>query len=155
MVFIADTTLSTAITGDLEVDLKWFTEAASPVVEWMKKPIASAANLANKIVEGGKALIESIANATFGKIFNQWAKDDMIADGAATIATGLAAGGLLLVGATVVGWAVGGVGAVASSLGVGGTLVAGSTLGGLATGILTAAEQVYSFNWLCCIKVAI
>lgn len=146
MASIFATTLSTAITGDSAVDLKWFAEAASPVVDWLKKPIASAANLGNKMIEGGKALIESIGNGTFGKIFNQWAKDDPIAAGAGTIATGLAGGGLLLVGGAVVGWVAGGVGTVASSLGVGGTLVAGSTLGGLATGILTTAEQIYSFN---------
>ncbi len=146
MVFIAETTLSTAITGDSQVDLNWFAEAASPVVDWLKKPIASAANFASRIVEGGKALIESLTNGTFGKIFNQWAKDDPIAAGAGTIAAGLAGGGLLLAGGAVVGWVVGGVGAAVSALGVGGTLVAGSTLGGLATGILAGAEQLYSFN---------
>ncbi len=71
------------------------------------------------IVKGGKALIESLTKGTFGSIFSQWAKDDPIAAGAGTIAAGLAGGGLLLLGGSVVGWAVGGIGAVASSLGVG------------------------------------
>lgn len=146
MVLISDTTLSTAITGTSQVDLKWFAEAASPVVEWVKKPIASAANFANRVIEGGKAVVESVLNGTFGKIFNQWAKDDPIAAGAGTIAAGLAGGGLLLIGGAVVGWISGGISAAVGSLGLGGTLVAGSTLGGLATGILTVAEQLYSFN---------
>ncbi len=162
MVDILEGTLSTAITGDSKVDLNWFTQAASPVVDWLKKPIASAANLGKRILAGGKALVESILNGTFGSIFSQWAKDDPLAAGAGTIAAGLAGGGLLVLGGTAVGWAVGGVSAITSSLGVGGTLVAGSTLGGLATGILTAAENIYSFNlqvsdesWLKEIKAAI
>ena len=162
MVDISEGTLSTAITGNSQVDLNWFKKAGSPVVNWLKKPIASAANLGKKILAGGKALVESLLNGTFGSIFNQWAKDDPIAAGAGTIAAGLAGGGLLLLGGAAVGWAVGGVGAITSSLGVGGTLVAGSTLGGLATGILTAAENIYSFNlqvsdesWLKEIKAAI
>ncbi|MGD1714788.1 hypothetical protein, partial [Dapis sp. BLCC M172] len=147
MVVIADTTLSTAITGESGVDLKWFAEAASPVVDWFKAPVASAANFASKIVEGGKAVVESIASGTFGKIFNQWAKDDPIAAGAGTIAAGLAGGGLILLGGAAVGWVAGGVGAAVGTLGVGGTLVAGATIGALADGILNAAEQVYSFDF--------
>ncbi|MEM1167854.1 MAG: hypothetical protein AAGJ08_01860 [Cyanobacteria bacterium P01_H01_bin.35] len=146
MVVIADTTLSTAITGESEVDLKWFAEAASPVVEWLKAPIASAANFASRIVEGGKAVVESIFNGTFGKIFKQWAKDDPIAAGAGTIAAGLAGGGLILLGGAAVGWVAGGVGAIVGSLGVGGTFAATATIGGLATGILVVAEQLYSFD---------
>ncbi|MGD1716900.1 hypothetical protein, partial [Dapis sp. BLCC M172] len=146
MVFISDTTLSTAITGNSQVDLRWFSKAASPVVDWMKKPIASAGNFASRVVQGGKAVVESIANGTFGKIFNQWAKDDPVAATAGTIAAGLAGGGLLLTGGAVVGWVTGGISAAVGTLGLGGTLVAGSTLGGLATGILTVAEQLYSFN---------
>ncbi|NET46201.1 hypothetical protein, partial [Okeania sp. SIO2B3] len=100
----------------------------------------------NKVVEGGKALIESIQKGTFGKIFKQWAKDDPLAAAAGTIATGLAAGVLLVVGGTAVGWVVGGIGSAISGLGVGGGLLAGTTLGGLASGILTTAETIYSFN---------
>lgn len=146
MVTIAAQTLSTAITGNSSVDLKFFAEAASPVVDWLKKPIASAANFAGRVVEGGKELVKSIFNGTFGKIFKQWAKDDPIAAGAGTIAAGLAGGGLLLVGGAVVGWVVGGIGAAVGSLGVGGTLVAGGAVGSLIPGILNTAETLYGFN---------
>ncbi|NET45753.1 hypothetical protein, partial [Okeania sp. SIO2B3] len=95
----------------------------------------------NKVVEGGKALIESIQKGTFGKIFKQWAKDDPLAAAAGTIATGLAAGVLLVVGGTAVGWVVGGIGSAISGLGVGGGLLAGTTLGGLASGILTTERD--------------
>ncbi|NES69052.1 MAG: hypothetical protein F6K24_29385, partial [Okeania sp. SIO2D1] len=146
MVFISTATLSSAVTSEEPVDIDWLKEAGSPLVEWLKQPIASAGNFLNKVVEGGKALIESIQKGTFGKIFKQWAKDDPLAAAAGTIATGLAAGVLLVVGGTAVGWVVGGIGSAISGLGVGGGLLAGTTLGGLASGILTTAETIYSFN---------
>lgn len=114
--------------------------------ELVKKPVVSAGNFLNKVVEGGKALVESIQKGTFGKIFNQWAKDDPLAAAAGTVATGLAAGTILLVGGAAVGWVTGGIGAAVSSLGVGGALVVGGGLGGLASGILTTAENLYEFD---------
>ncbi|NET28864.1 hypothetical protein [Okeania sp. SIO1I7] len=91
MVLISTATLSSAVTSEEPVDINWLKEAGSPLVEWLKQPIASAGNFLNKVVEGGKALIESIQKGTFGKIFKQWAKDDPLAAAAGTIATGLAA----------------------------------------------------------------
>ncbi|NEO55908.1 MAG: hypothetical protein F6K54_24280 [Okeania sp. SIO3B5] len=146
MVSILIETLSSAVTSEESVDINWLKEVGSPLVNWLKRPIASAGNFLNKVVEGGKAVIESIQKGTFGKIFNQWAKEDPLAAAAGTIATGLAAGVLLIVGGAAVGWVAGGVGTAVGSLGVGGGLVAGATLGGLASGILTTAETIYDFN---------
>jgi len=146
MVLIAPDTLSTAVTSNKPVNINWFKEAGSPLADWLKKPIASAGNFLNKIADGGKAVIESIRKGTFGRIFNQWAKDDPVAAAAGTIAAGLAAGTLLIVGGAAVGWVTGGIGAAVGALGGGGGLIAGVTLGSLASGIITTAETLYSFN---------
>lgn len=146
MVVIAAATLSSAITSEEPVDLTWLKQIGSPLAELVKKPVVSAGNFLNRVAEGGKALVESIRKGTFGKIFNQWAKDDPLAAAAGTVAAGLAAGTLLIVGGAAVGWLTGGVGAAVSSLGVGGGLVVGGGLGGLATGILTTAETLYEFD---------
>ena len=58
----------------------------------------------------------------------------------------MAAGTLLIVGGTAIGWVTGAIGTAVASLGGGGGLIAGVTLGGLASGIITTAETLYSFN---------
>ncbi|NER03701.1 MAG: hypothetical protein F6K17_14305 [Okeania sp. SIO3C4] len=146
MVVIAAATLSSAVTSEEPVDLSWFRKISSPLAELVNKPVVSAGNFASKVIDGGKALAESIQKGTFGKIFNQWAKDDPLAAAAGTVAAGLAGGTLLIAGGSTLGWLTGSVGSVVSSLGAGGALVAGGTLGGLATGILTTAENLYEFD---------
>ena len=85
MVFIAAGTLSSALTLNEPVDINWLKNIGSPLVNWLQNPIASAGNFLNKVVQGGKVVIESITNGTFGKIFQQWVKDDPVAAAAGTI----------------------------------------------------------------------
>jgi hypothetical protein len=144
---IALNTLSSALMAEEPVNASWFSALGSEAVGWINAPINSGINLLNKMAAGAKELAASIKNGSFGSIFRQWAKDDPIAAGAGTIAAGLAASVILIVGGAAVGAVVGSVGGAVGSLGLLGTVGIVGGLGSVVGWLLNAAETVYSFNW--------
>lgn len=144
---ILATTLSSAITSNEKVDAEFFKKLGSPIAEWLKKPIASVQNLIGKIAAGGKALWQSLKDGSFGSIFKQWAKDDPVAAAAGTVAAGLAAGTILVIGGATVGWLWGAVGAAITGLGAAKVLGGGGGMGQWVGRLLNSAETLYEFNW--------
>lgn len=106
-------------------------------MEIFNLPIVGAKNLLGKVVNGGKQLVKSVFNGTFGKIFSKWAKESPVAAGAGVLAAGLALGTVLVVGGAAVGTLAGGgaaVGAVGATLGKLGAVGAGAAKVGLGIG---------------------
>ncbi|NEN90309.1 MAG: hypothetical protein F6K48_15890 [Okeania sp. SIO3H1] len=168
---IIDTaTLSSALIYGQELDKDYFKKVGSDVLEIFELPIIGAKNFLGKIVNGGKELVKSVFNGTFGKIFGKWAKESPVAAGAGVLAAGLALGTVIVVGGAAVGVLAGGgaaVGAVGTALGglgsfgagaakvagagatflTGTSLLTGKSVGQLVTGALNFAETIYSFNF--------
>lgn len=140
-------TLSSAITAEEPVNSSWFSALGSDAVSWITSPINSGLNLLNKMAQGAKELAASVRNGSFGSIFKQWAKDDPVAAAAGTIAAGLAASVVLIVGGSVAGAVVGSVGAAVGKMGLLGTIGTVGGLGAIAEKVLNGAETIYSFNW--------
>ena len=145
---VDETTLSSAITTEgITPNKKFFAKLGSKMAGWLERPLASAGNLIRQMKEGAIELVRSIRNGSFGKIFGQWAKDDPIGAAAGTVAAGLAAGAMLIVGGSAVGWVVGSAGAVLGKVGVMGALSSVGGLGGIVSGLLNGAETVYRMDW--------
>jgi hypothetical protein len=144
---ITTDTLSSALTAEEPVNASWFSALGSEATSWINAPINSGINLLDKMAKGAKELAASIRNGTFGSIFKQWAKDDPIAAGAGTIAAGLAASVVLIVGGSAIGAVMGSVGGAVGKLGVLGTIGTLGGLGSITGSVLNGAETVYSIDW--------
>ncbi|MDJ0553513.1 MAG: hypothetical protein QNJ68_03555 [Microcoleaceae cyanobacterium MO_207.B10] len=144
--FIDSLTLSSSLTDGEGISLEWAKSMGSPLVEWLRNPVASIKNLTSRILEGGKEVFRSFFNGTFGRIFGEWAKNDPITAGVAVIGAGLAIGALLIVGGTIIGWVVGIVAALGATF-FGLNLLTGGAVGRLAEKLFDTAEEIYEFDW--------
>lgn len=145
---IEETQLSSAWTTEgIVPDKKWFSELGSSLVDWFNKPLASAGNLLKNMKDGAVEVWRSIRNGTFGKIFNQWAKDDPIGAAAGVVATGAAVGAVIIVATAAIGFVAGSAGAVLAKIGVARLLTGGGGLGGAVGKLLNGAETVYRMDW--------
>jgi hypothetical protein len=143
---LEENTLSSNIALGKPMDMGWLSALGSDAVGWLKKGAASAWNYIKKIGQGARAVVDSIRQGNFGKIFKQWAKEDPLAATAGVVAAGLAGGVILITGGAAVAWVTGGLGAMAGSLGLFGAGAATVSLGGVISGTLNQAETVYSMD---------
>ncbi len=145
---IEETQVSSAITTPgITPDTGWFNELGSTVGGWLKKPLASAGQLLKNMKDGAIELVRSIRNGTFGKIFNQWAKDDPVGAAAGVAAAGLAAGTMLILGGQAIGWVIGSAGSVLKKVGLFKTVGAAAGLGAAVEPVLRTAETIYRLDW--------
>lgn len=167
---INESQLSSAIIYGDALDVNYFKSVGSDILDIFKLPAIGAKNFLGKVINGGKSLVKSVFNGTFGKLFGKWAKENPVAAGAGVIAGGLALGTIVVVGGTAVGVLAGGAGAlgtigtalgglgavgagvakvggaVATGLGIT-SLLTGKSAGQLISGALNFAETIYSFNF--------
>ncbi|MGL5082325.1 MAG: hypothetical protein ACRC8A_12640 [Microcoleaceae cyanobacterium] len=144
---IASSTLSSAISLGLDVDLKFLASVGSKVLGWVDLKMSSAWNYIKKIGQGGKALIESIRQGSFFKIFKSWVKEDPGAAAAGVAAAGLAAATVLIIGGTAVAWIGSGIGALVSRIGLLGSVGATASIGAIIAPLFNTAETIYSMDW--------
>lgn len=122
---------------------KWLDEVGGKVLEWISRGLIEAKKLVKNMINGAKAIGESIIKGNFLDILKNVIKEEPGAAVAGAVAVVLIAG-------VAVGVVAAGVGAVAgliASAGVGGAVTTGAVMAFLAPKAVQLAQTIYNFDF--------
>lgn len=138
---------STWLTGG-KIDLKWFQKGASKVFSFLKDLATFDLRQWLKDVKGGAIEVWKAIKGGNWKLFKDWFKEaPILPKMAATVAVGITAGVVVLVGGAALGMVGAGIASIMGGLGVGGTLALAAVMPGLMSKVVQATSFAYNFDW--------